>query len=386
MIKASTFLKLFLLFFALFFFSGQNVFAKKFTVVIDAGHGGNDSGARGTFSKEKDLNLDVSLLLGKMIEKNNPDVNVVYTRKTDVFLPLQTRADIVNKNNADIFFCIHTNANNNKSARGTETYTLRASGSRTEGNLEVAMRENSVMTLEENYKTTYQGFDPRSIDSYIMFDFMQDKYLDKSIKLASSIQKQFTSIGRYNRGVQQAGFWVLYKSACPSVLVEMGFISNPTEEKYLNSESGQKEIATALYNAFLSYKKEYDDKNNMSSAITSAPKNNTLNDSTTDKKDDNTTHNEDASAKRNPPSNSISSSPVYKVQLLAVSKKLSSNSKQFKGLSNVSYFYENGMYKYTYGECATLKEANDVKKKIKNKFPNAFVVELKDGEKISSHY
>jgi N-acetylmuramoyl-L-alanine amidase len=232
---------------------------KRFTVVIDAGHGGHDPGAMGSMSREKDINLAIALDLGYNIEQSYKDVKVVYTRKTDVYLTLQERADIVNDNHADLFFCIHTNASQSASAFGSESFTLGLA--KTKANLDVAMRENSVILLEKDYRTKYKGFDPTSVDSYIMFEFMQDKYIDNSVELASGIQKQFVNYcNRSDRGVRQAGFWVLHRSACPSVLVEVGFISNASEERYLSSKQGQNEMAKAIYNAFVSYKRNHDKK------------------------------------------------------------------------------------------------------------------------------
>jgi len=223
--------------------------AKNYTVVLDAGHGGKDPGAVGKFSQEKDLNLALALEVGKMLKKLYPDVNVVYTRSTDVFIPLQTRADIANKNDADLFISIHTNASENKASKGVETFIL--GNEKAEKNLDVAMRENAVMKLESDYKTTYQGFDPNSIDSYIMFELMQNNFMDQSLQFATQVQKHFVGhLNRSDRGVQQASFWVLLKTACPSILFEMGFISNAEEEKYLNADSTMHKMATALVKAF----------------------------------------------------------------------------------------------------------------------------------------
>ena len=223
--------------------------AKNYTVVLDAGHGGKDPGAVGKFSQEKDLNLALALEVGKMLKKQYPDVNVVYTRSTDVFIPLQTRADIANKNDADLFISIHTNASENKASKGVETFIL--GNEKAEKNLDVAMRENAVMKLESDYKTTYQGFDPNSIDSYIMFELMQNNFMDQSLQFATQVQKHFVGhLNRSDRGVQQASFWVLLKTACPSILFEMGFISNAEEEKYLNADSTMHKMATALVRAF----------------------------------------------------------------------------------------------------------------------------------------
>ena len=223
--------------------------AKNYTVVLDAGHGGKDPGAVGKFSQEKDLNLALALEVGKMLKKQYPDVNVVYTRSTDVFIPLQTRADIANKNDADLFISIHTNASENKASKGVETFIL--GNEKAEKNLDVAMRENAVMKLESDYKTTYQGFDPNSIDSYIMFELMQNNFMDQSLQFATQVQKHFVGhLNRSDRGVQQASFWVLLKTACPSILFEMGFISNAEEEKYLNADLTMHKMATALVKAF----------------------------------------------------------------------------------------------------------------------------------------
>ena len=225
---------------------------KKFILVIDAGHGGHDTGAPGATSYEKNLTLRMSLAFGQMVERNCPDVKVVYTRSTDVFIPLQTRADIANKNNADLFISIHANASPSKEAKGVETFILGTE--KMDKNLDVAMRENAVMKLEADYKTTYQGFDPNSIDSYIMFELMQNSFMDQSLQFAEQVQKRFVGhLNRSDRGVQQASFWVLLKTACPSILFEMGFISNPEEERYLNKETSIAQMANALVNAFGAY-------------------------------------------------------------------------------------------------------------------------------------
>lgn len=221
-----------------------------FTVVIDAGHGGHDTGAVGLKMKvqEKNLNLTVAKQLAEKIRTNYPEVNVVLTRDSDVFLPLQQRADIANKNHADLFISIHTNAAENRNAQGAETFILGTE--RMEDNLDVAMRENAVMKLEED-QTVYQGFDPNSIESYILFELMQNQYMDHSLQFAELVQNQFVgTLQRANRGVRQAAFWVLLKSACPSVLVEMGFLSNAEEEKWLASAEGKTGIVNGIFDAF----------------------------------------------------------------------------------------------------------------------------------------
>ena len=225
---------------------------KPYTLVLDAGHGGKDPGAVGKFSREKDLNLKLVLAVGKQINEQYPDVNVVYTRSTDVFIPLQKRADIANKANADLFISIHTNSAEKKEPRGVETFILGTD--RMEANLDVAMRENAVMKLESDYQTTYQGFDPNSIDSYIMFELMQNSYMDQSLRMAEQVQQRFVGhLNRADRGVRQAAFWVLLKTACPSILFEMGFISNPEEERSMNEHASIAQMANALVNAFGAY-------------------------------------------------------------------------------------------------------------------------------------
>ena len=236
------------------FVSLADVEKRNFTLVIDAGHGGHDAGAVGAYSKEKDINLKVALAFGRLVENNCPDVKVVYTRKTDVFIPLQRRADIANNNKADLFVSVHTNAlPAGRQAYGSETYTLGMA--RANANLAVAKRENSVITLESDYKSTYQGFDPNKAESYVIFEFMQDKFMKQSVDLATCIQRQYTSAGRPNKGVHQAGFLVLRNTSMPSVLTELGFITTPSEEAYLNSQQGVTELSRSIYNGFLAYRR-----------------------------------------------------------------------------------------------------------------------------------
>lgn len=229
-----------------------------YTLVIDAGHGGKDAGALGFISKEKNINLAVALAFGKLVEQNCPDVKVVYTRKTDTFVELNERANIANRNKADLFVSIHTNSTAAGKAgtqvHGTETYTLGMH--RAAENLAVAKRENSVITLEANYEEKYEGFDPRSSESYIIFELMQDIYMQQSVKFAGLVQNQFAShAGRVNKGVFQAGFLVLRNTSMPSVLIELGFINNRAEEQFLNSQDGIAKMSRAIYNAFKSYYK-----------------------------------------------------------------------------------------------------------------------------------
>lgn len=229
--------------------------AMPYTLVIDAGHGGKDPGAMNKAGKEKNINLAVALALGKLVEKNCPNVKVVYTRKTDVFVELDERANIANRAKADLFISIHTNATSAKvGPRGTETYTLGMH--KAAENLAVAKRENSVITLESNYQQKYEGFDPKSSESYIIFELMQDKNMENSVKLAGLIQKQFrTTAGRVDKGVHQAGFLVLRATSMPSVLVELGYLNNPNDAAYLTSTAGVNALAKSIYNAFVAYKK-----------------------------------------------------------------------------------------------------------------------------------
>ena len=226
-----------------------------FTLVIDAGHGGKDPGAAGRKSKEKNINLAVALELGRLVAKNCPDVKVVYTRKTDVFVELDERARIANKAKADLFISIHVNSTAAlEGPAATEIYTLGMH--RAADNLEVAKRENSVITLESNYEQRYEGFDPKSSESYIIFELMQDQNMEKSVRLARLIQQQMrSSAKRVDKGVFQAGFLVLRATSMPSALVELGYINNPTEEQYLTSKDGQAALARSIYNAFVQYKK-----------------------------------------------------------------------------------------------------------------------------------
>jgi N-acetylmuramoyl-L-alanine amidase len=224
-------------------------------VVIDAGHGGKDDGTRGKTIKEKDVALKIALKLGNYIEKNIPGVKVIYTRKDDRYLPLDERADIANKNKADLFICIHANANKNVRAFGTETYVMGLHVD--DNNLAVAKRENSVILLDENYHERYEGFDPNSPESYILFTLTQSAYQTSSLSFAQKVEDQFKKrVGRVSRGVKQAGFLVLWRTTMPSVLIETGFLSNSPEEKFLATDEGQELIASGIFRAFKDYKVE----------------------------------------------------------------------------------------------------------------------------------
>ena len=347
---------------------------KAFTVVIDAGHGGHDPGAMGKLTQEKKLNLEVSQRLEQQIKLHNPDVKVVMTRKNDVFLTLQQRADIVNKNNADLFICIHTNAAENRNVTGTETFVLGVD--KMQSNLDVAMRENAVMLLEDDYQTTYEGFDPNSVDSYIMFELMQDQYIDQSLNFATLVQHQFTDIGRSDRGVRQAGFWVLHKSACPSVLIEMGFISNINEEKYLASDKGKEDITNSIYQAFEQYKSAYDRKHGIVKASQAESK---PAEAKADKPAEAKANKPEEAAK---PAEAKAAKPVYKVQIFSTLKPVPAGDPTFRGLKNCQCTKDGKFYKYTYGEDADYQTILDIQQELKTKFKDCFIVAFLGNKQI----
>lgn len=349
---------------------------KNFVLVIDPGHGGHDPGAVGRNAREKDIVLSVAKLFGNMVEKNMSDVKVVYTRKTDVFIPLQQRATIANNNKADLFVSIHVNAAKNRTAYGAETFTLGLA--KTQANLDVAMKENAVILLEDDYQTTYKGFDPKSIDSYIMFEFMMDTYLDNSILFATNVQNNFVnSAKRFDRGVKQAEFWVLHRTAAPSVLIELGFISNYNEELYLKSTSGQQELALSIYNAFVRYKKNHDLKSGY----------NYSDDKSVVSYEEKSSDNQDVNQVE---SSSVTTStsqeelPVFKLQIFASSSVLKANDPNIKGLSEVVYYKEGKFYKYTVGASSDFQSINKLRQDLKNRFPDAFVIAFYKGQKINT--
>ena len=378
--------------------------AKDFIVVIDAGHGGHDPGALGKISKEKSINLNVALKLGRQIKKNCPDVKVIYTRERDVFIPLDRRAEIANNAKADPFISIHTNSvANNRTVRGASTWTLGLAKS--DANLEVAKRENSVILYESDYKTRYAGFNPNSAESYIIFEFMQDKYMSQSVHLASLVQKEFRhTCKRADRGVHQAGFLVLKASAMPSILVELGFISQPEEERYLNSEAGSTTLANGIFRAFLSYKREQEIRLNGSSqtllpeetgidsveeaAEASAQPDATQENQATPREK---TRQPAASANgsagtRNGTEKASgkqtgSTAPVFKIQILTSSRLLAPNDRRLKGLKNVEHYKEGGIYKYTYGASTDYNRVLRTKREITPKFKDAFIIAFKNGKK-----
>lgn len=355
-------------------FHTASVEAGTFTVVLDAGHGGKDPGAVGSKIKEKDINLGIVLKLGAMIKKNNPDVRIIYTRSTDKFVELVERARIANRNHADLFISVHTNAAQSKSARGTETYALGLA--KTAENLQVAKRENSVILLEDDYSTKYEGFDPTSAESYIMFDFMQGTNLEQSINLAALIQGQFEdNAGRVDRGVRQAGFWVLRATGMPSVLIEVGYITNAEEERYLATESGRQKIAESIYNAFSEYKSGWSRKQNIKVSTSK----NTVVSSTAGVKQNKDEVTDVTSGNRQ----TVIKSDVYKIQIMASPDRLNTKSSAFKGVSPVNYYQEKGLYKYTYGEFSDKNSAVKELSRIRKLFKDAFIVHFVAGEKVN---
>ncbi|MGQ1909473.1 N-acetylmuramoyl-L-alanine amidase family protein [Marinifilum sp. RC60d5] len=348
-------------------FAQNNSYSLK-TVVIDAGHGGKDPGALGKSCREKDIVLNISLKLGGYIEKYFPDINVIYTRKTDVFIPLKRRSEIANQNKADLFISIHANANNNSKIIGTETYTLGLH--KTKENLEVAMKENAVIEYEEDYSTKYEGFDPKNPASYIIFNMMQGVNRDKSISLAELTEHQFkTRVGRHSRGVREAGFWVLKQVSMPSILVEVGFVSNPTEEKYLKTKQGQDYLASAIFRAFRDYKNKVEQSSVLLSKKELINKTEEVSDSI--------------------PSNIIettianSSILEYCVQLKSSSKKIPLTSRVFKNIPNVKERKVNNTYKYTVGSTSNYQKIVEVQKAIRKKIKDCFVVAFYNGKRIS---
>ena len=363
------------------FFLPSNIQAEEgtFTVVIDPGHGGRDPGAIGKRGKEKNINLSVALKLGNLIQNNCKDVRIVYTRKNDTFVTLDKRAQIANNAKADLFISIHTNSvAKGRTVRGTETYTLGLH--RTDDNLEVAKKENSVILIESDYEQRYAGFNPNSSESYIIFEFLQDKNMEKSVELATLIQKQFkTTAKRIDKGVHQAGFLVLRETSMPGVLVELGYISTPDEEKYLLTEAGTDALAQSIFKAFKTYKSQTNPNIKVNKQPVSTPQ--------TESKPQQAkkTATKTASKTTSQPSKAIktgkATKTVFKIQILTSEKALGAKSKQFKGLSPVNYYREKGLYKYTYGETTDYNQILRTKKQIAAKFKDAFIVAFKDGKK-----
>jgi N-acetylmuramoyl-L-alanine amidase len=359
---------------------------KTFKVVIDAGHGGKDPGCLGTYSREKDVALDVALKTGKLISENCPNVKVIYTRSTDVFVELYNRAKIANNHHADLFISFHCNANDNHSAHGVETYVMGLSKS--EKNLAVARAENSAMLKEEGYKENYAGFNPDSPESAVMFSLYSSAYLNDSILLADKVQKNLVGVTHLlDRGVKQAPYWVLWSVSMPSILIEMGFLSNPTEEKFLTDEQHKKEIADAIYRGFAAY---YTQMTGDRVSIPEPKKQESKNDKPETKNDNNADNPVDnqSDKKADDETAKIANTPVspdavrFMVQFMAVPDKIALTDKRFKDIPKVNRYYEGGLWKYTAGSESNLQSAKDILASLKSKYPDAFVIAFKGDQKI----
>ena len=384
---------------------------RKFTLVIDAGHGGTDHGAPGSYSKEKDLTLKYALAFGRYVEDNSPDVRVVYTRKTDVFVTLAGRADIANKCNADLFLSFHINAvTGSKSAHGFQSWTLgrgEHSGDRgIKANLDVAKRENSVMFLEKDYKTVYKGFDTNSSESDIMYEFIADKNREKSVELSRLLQQYVcASTGRVNGGSHQNNLAVLRLTSMPSCLLELGFISTPDEEDFLNDDASVALYVKGVYNAFMKYRQRYGNDISVPykpikeeptipqvvpsdyrkpAAENPAPRKSKQRVERKSAEADNNLAKVEPPHKEGDvqvPNRVENDKPVFKVQLLVSSNVLKSDDNRFKGLTNIES-YKEGLYKYTYGASTNYNEIYRLRKQILDRFPDAFIVAFKNGNKM----
>ena len=383
---------------------------KRFTLVIDPGHGGHDAGALGAISKEKNINLAVALRFGKYVEQNLPEVRVIYTRKTDVFIPLNERANIANRANADLFISVHTNAlPAGKVARGFETYTLGMH--RAKDNLDVAMRENSVISMEKDYQQRYQGFDPRSSESYIIFEFIQGKNMERSVELARMIQRGVCDgANRPDKGVHQAGFLVLRETSMPGCLIELGFITTPDEERLLNNDSRVDDIARSIYEAFARYKNKYDrsvsvpyrakdsEEVNLPKIVPNqepTPKTRVVTRGEQPKREEAKPEQPKREEKKQEPKKDVkkqetkkdvkkaevADAPVFKLQIFVGSRNLRKGDAHFKGETDYDSFQEGNLVKYTLGASTNYNEIYRLRKEKLEKFPEAFIIAFKNGQK-----
>ena len=378
---------------------------RNFTLVIDAGHGGHDAGARGAISMEKNINLSVALQFGKYVERYMPEVRVIYTRKTDKFVPLKERANIANRANADLFISVHTNAlPAGKIARGFETYTLGMH--RAKDNLDVAMRENSVISMEKDYQQAYQGFDPKSSESYIIFEFIQGKNMERSVELARMIQRKVCdNANRPDKGVHQAGFLVLRETSMPSCLIELGFITTPDEERILNNSDRVNDIAKSIYDGFAQYRNKYDKrvtvpyrplqsgdveelkeqesqhqvesqrKNEAQKKVEVLKKTEALKRTEPQKKAE--VQKRVVAQKKPEPKDA----PVFKLQIFVSDRILRKGDAHFKGETDYESFREGNLVKYTMGASSNYNEIYRLRKSLQEKFPEAFIIAFKNGQK-----
>ena len=348
----------------------------KFTLVIDAGHGGKDAGACANGAKEKNINLNVALAFGKYVEQNCPDVKVIYTRKTDVFIPLHERADIANKNKADVFISVHTNSvASKKPVSGMETYTMGMR--RSDEKLSAAMRENEVVLIESDYKQHYAGFDPRVPESYIIFDIVNETNMAQSVELAQLIQQKVcATASRPNKGVKQDAFLVLRETSMPACLIELGYITTASEAAYLTNPTNVDAMGRGIYQAFVAYKNKRTSTVSPSQPATPAKQEQPVQTATPE-----------------PPvqpatplvaDTIYSGAPVFKVQLLASATELKANDRQLKGLTGVESYKEGNLWKYTIGASANYNEIYRLRKDVLEKFPQAFIIAFKNGERVDA--
>jgi N-acetylmuramoyl-L-alanine amidase len=332
---------------------------KTWVIVIDAGHGGKDPGALGSVSKEKNINLAIALKTGAYLEQNMENVKVLYTRKSDVFVGLKERAEFANKNKADLFISIHANWISNINIKGTETWIM--GPAKDEENLEVAIKENGVIRWEDNFSTKYEGFDPDSPESYIMFTVMQNTFKEQSTSLASNIQNQFKNrAGRTDLGVKQAGFWVLYMTSMPSVLIETGFITNPDEEKYLISKEGQDYIASVIFRASRDYINDVDKKSLISTSVETEPLITVDSAITKD-----TSSYDDL---------------TFMIQITSSAERKEVKPENFKGIKEVTEIPADDRFRYATGSFVNYTDAVEYRKKIMTIYPDAFVIAVKDNK------
>ena len=340
-------------------------------IVIDPGHGGRDPGALGAKSKEKDIVLDIALKVGKMINDKYPEVEIIYTRNTDTFVELDKRGDIANKAHANLFISIHANANKKKTPYGAETFVM--GSSRSEANMEVAKLENSAILLEEDYSTRYEGFDPNSPESNIYFSLLQNSYLNQSLNFAAEIQHQFkNSAKRYDRGVKQANFLVLWKTSMPSVLIEVGFISNTEEEKFISSAAGKEKLATSIFNAFSSYKSMIEGRSSFRPVDDFSIVEQVETDSTPTQQQ-----------KSNQPAEkkTVSKKIEFCIQIAASSKSIDTSPNNFKKHKTVERIQVSpNLFKYIVGRTSDYATVQETLKKVQADYKDAFVVSIIEGK------
>lgn len=403
---------------------------RKFTLVIDAGHGGKDPGTIGKYSKEKTIALNVALAFGRYVEKNCPDVKVIYTRKTDVFIPLKERAAIANRNKADLFVSVHVNSvQSKKPVTGLETYTMGMR--RSDEKLSAAMRENEVILIESNYKQNYSGYDPRSPESMIMFEFINEKNMAESVEMAQLIQRNVCSTaGRPNKGVKQDVFLVLRETSMPACLVEVGYISTPSEERYLNDKNNIDAMGRGLYQALVAYKNKrvggkaaQQPKSKAQASVPQQPQA-----QPEPKAEPKPEPQPEPKQKAKPEPKQAAKSepkaepmplaqlpdtaradslpaqpalaqqpvqaaplaaesagePVFKVQLFISPRRLAKNARQFKGRTDIDSYEEGGMIKYTVGASTNYNEIYRLRKEVLEQFPQAFIIAFRDGQKMNA--